>query len=146
MKADPETEAVVMNVVKQWFEAFARRDIKGVLAFAAPDPGLVVIGTGGDEKCIGPAELKTVAERAFAQSEDASVQIGWYSVSTAGSVAWVAADVIFQVTTKGQEIRLTLRETAVLERRGDRWLIVQSHDSLPAAGQKEGEAWPREFK
>jgi hypothetical protein len=115
-----------------------------VLAFVAPDPDMVAIGTGGDEKCIGPTELKAVAERAFAQSEDASCKIGWHSVSVAGSVAWVAADIIFQVKTGGREVSLPLRETAVLERRGSRWLIVQSHDSLPAAGQKEGEAWPRE--
>jgi uncharacterized protein (TIGR02246 family) len=144
MKADPKTEAAVMNVVRQWFEAFAKRDIDAVLAFVAPDPDMVAIGTGGDEKCIGPTELKAVAERAFAQSEDASCKIGWHSVSVAGSVAWVAADIIFQVKTGGREVSLPLRETAVLERRGSRWLIVQSHDSLPAAGQKEGEAWPRE--
>jgi uncharacterized protein (TIGR02246 family) len=144
MKADPKTEMAVMEVVERCFEAFAKRDIDGFLACFASDPDMVAIGTGGDEKCVGLAELKAAAERAFAQSEDATVSFGWHSVSSADSVAWVATDITFQVKTGGRKISLPLRETAVLERRENRWLILQSHDSLPAAGQKEGEAWPKE--
>ena len=140
-RADTKTEVAVMNVVKQWFEAFNKRDLNACLAFFAPDPDVVVIGTGGDEKCIGLAEIKAIFERAFAQFEDASVRFGWHSVSAAGSVAWVAANVILRVKTSGREISEPLRLTVVLEQRGDRWLVVQWHDSLPAAGQKEGEAF-----
>ena len=141
MKADPKTEAPVMNVVKQCFEAFAKRDLNACLAFFAPDPDVVAIGTGGDEKCIGLAEFRAILERAFAQFEDASVKFSWHSVSAAGSVAWVAADVILRVKTSGREISEPLRLTVVLEQRGDKWFVVQWHDSLPAAGQKEGEAF-----
>jgi hypothetical protein len=94
--------------------------------------------------CVGLAELKAAAERAFAQSEDATVSFGWHSVSSAGSVAWVAVDIMFKVKTEGRETSLPLRETAILQHRENKWLILQSHDSLPAAGQKEGEAWPKE--
>jgi uncharacterized protein (TIGR02246 family) len=141
MKADPKTETVVMNVIKQGLEAFAKRDIDAALAFFAKDPDVVLIGTGGDEKCIGLAEIKAVFERAFTQFEDASVKFGWHSVSSAGSVAWVAADVILYVKTSSREISEQLRLTSVLEQRGDGWLIVQFHDSLPAAGQEKGEAF-----
>ena len=142
MKADPQTEAAVMNVMNQLAEAFAKRDLDNLLALYAPDPDVVVIGTGGDEKCTGLAEIRTVFQRAFAQSEAAFVKIGWHSVSVAGSVAWVAADIILHVKTSGRQISLQARSTAVLEQRGDKWLIVQFHGSLPAAGQKEGEAFP----
>ncbi len=134
MKADPKTEAAAMNVVRQWFEAFARGDIAGVLAFVAPDSDVVIIGTGKDDRCIGQAELKTAAERAFGETKGASVSVGWHSVSAAGSLAWVAADVTFQGNAGDRQIYFPLRYTAVLERRGDRWLIVQSHDSLPSVG------------
>lgn len=134
MKANVEIETPVMNVVRQWFEAFAKGDIAGVLAFVAPDPDVVIIGTEKNDKCIGLLELKTAAERAFAETKGASVKIGWHSVSTAGSLAWVAADVTFQGKTSKGEIYLPLRYTGVLEKRGNRWIIVQSHDSLPTAG------------
>ena len=141
MKADRKTEKTVMNVVKQWFEAFVKRDIDAVIAFFAPDPDVVLIGTGGDEKCVGPAEIKVILERAFTQFEDASVEFGWHSVSVAGSVALVAADVILYLKTSEREMSEQIRLMVVLEQRVDRWLIIQWHDSLPAAGQEDGQAF-----
>ena len=70
------------------------------------------------------------------------MELGWRSVSPAGSVAWVASDATVHAKVEGQEIHLPARMTAVLERRGDRWLILQLHGSLPTAGQDEGGAWP----
>jgi hypothetical protein len=68
--------------------------------------------------------------------------MGWRSVSAAGHVARVAADATVHVTVEGQELHLPARLTAVPELSNDEWLIRQLHGSLPASGQKEGEAWP----
>jgi uncharacterized protein (TIGR02246 family) len=141
MRADPKTEDVVVNIVQQGFEAFTKKDLDAVLAFFAPDPDVVVIGTVGDEKCVGLAELRNIFKRAFAQFEEASFELGWHSVSASGSVAMLAADVTLYVKTSERQITEQIRLTVVLEQRGDRWLIIQWHDSLPAAGQKEGEAF-----
>jgi uncharacterized protein (TIGR02246 family) len=141
MKADPKTEAAAMGVVQQWFEAFAKRDINGLMTFFAPDPDVVAIGTGEDEKCVGPNKIKVILERAFAQFEDASVKFGWHSVSVVGSVALVAVDVILNMKTDEQEISEHLRLTVALEQRVNGWLIIQWHDSLPAAGQEAGQAF-----
>jgi uncharacterized protein (TIGR02246 family) len=142
MKADPKTETAVMTVMNQFAEAFGKRDLRASLALLAPDPDVVFIGTGGDEKRIGLADIKALFQRDFAQFEDASLTLAWPAVSAAGSVAWVIADLILRAKTGGQEISLQARSTAVLEQRQDRWLIVQLHASLPAAGQEEGEAFP----
>jgi uncharacterized protein (TIGR02246 family) len=141
MRADPKTEATVMNIVKQCFEVFTRKDLDAVLAFFAPDLDVILIGTGGDEKCVGLDEVRNILGRSFAQFEEASYEFGWHSVSTAGSVAMVATDVTLYVKTGDRRITEQMRLTVVLERRGDRWLIIQWHDSLPAAGQKEGQAF-----
>jgi len=141
MKADPKTEAAAMGVVRQWFEAFSKRDINGVMAFFAPELDVVVIGTGKDEKCVGPNETKAILERAFAQFKEASVKFGWHSVSAIGSVALVATDVVLSMKTTDREIIEHIRLTVALERRGDRWVIIQWHDSVPAAGQEEGQAF-----
>ena len=50
MKADSKTESEVMDAVKQCFNAFAMKDLYAMMAFFAPDPDIVVIGTGGDER------------------------------------------------------------------------------------------------
>jgi len=49
--------------------------------------------------------------------------------------------VTVQARVEGQELTLTGRFTAVLEQRGDRWLLVQTHFSLPAAEQAEGRSF-----
>ena len=142
MRADTKTEAEVMEVMNQVKEAFNKRDLDSIPVLFAPDPDVVFYGTGADEKGIGQAGIKAEWERGFAQSEEASIQLGWYSVSAAGSVAWVASDCTIRAKVSGQEISFPIRFTTVLEQRNGRWLVVQSHASMPAAGQKEGESWP----
>lgn len=107
-----------------------------------PDPDVVTIGTGADEKRIGLVERKAQLERDFAQVKDISIQLGWNSISAAVSVAGVASDITAQGRVGDQETSVSMRTTMMLEKRCDRWLIVQAHSSLPAAGQKEGEYWP----
>jgi hypothetical protein len=67
MRADPRTEAVVVNIVKQCLEAFTRKDLDAILAFVARDPDVILIGIGGDEKGGGHAEIRNILERSFAQ-------------------------------------------------------------------------------
>ena len=141
MKADEKTEHAVMNVVKQCFEAFGRRDLDALLAFFAPDPDVVVIGTGRDEKGIGLAEIKAIFERAFAQFDAASFEFGWRSVSVTGPLAWLATDVSYRVKAGDRESNRQIRLTALMEKRQGRWLILQSHDSIPDRDQAEGEAF-----
>ena len=142
MKADAKTEAAVMNVMNQMAEAYAKRDLGAALALFAPDPDLVTIGTGVDEKRIGLAGRKAQLERDFAQVGDISVKLGWHSISAAGSVAWLAADATVRGKVSGQEISFTGRLTAVLEQRSGRWLLMQTHFSVPDKAQAEGESFP----
>jgi len=141
MKADPETEAASMAVIKQWFEAFTKRDINGVIALFLPEPDVVAIGTGRDEKCIGPNEIRSIIERAFSQFKDASVKFVWHSVSAVGSIAFLAADVVLDIKANERQTSEHLRLTTVLEKRENRWLIAQWHSSVPDSGQKEGQAF-----
>ena len=141
MKADTKTENAVMDVLRKCFEAFGRRDLDALLAFFAPDPDVVVIGTGRDEKGIGRAEMKAIFQRAFAQFSEASFQFGWHSVSVAGSLAWLANDVSYLVKAGDRESSRQIRLTGIMEKREGRWLILQSHDSVPDRDQAEGEAF-----
>ena len=142
MKADAQTEAALMATLEQFKQAYEQRDMEHLLALYAPDPDVVLIGTGADEKRVGLAEIQMQAERDWAQSEASSFEWGWSSVSAAGSVAWMAADVIVHFKVAGQEIHLPLRLTGVLEHRGAKWLWMQQHLSMPTPGQAEGESFP----
>jgi class 3 adenylate cyclase/ketosteroid isomerase-like protein len=142
MKADAKTEAAVMARLHRFAEAYTKRDLDGFLGLFAPDSDVVVFGTGADEKRIGLTEVAALLERDWSQTDTQSLEFGWISVSAAGSVAWVAADMTAHVILGGQEMSYPGRLTAVLEQRGDRWLFAQTHFSLPAYAQAVGEAWP----
>ena len=141
MQASPSTQAAVQATLQQWKDAYSRRDVDGALAVIAPDEDVVGIGTGPDEWRVGPEEVKAQLERDFAQSEALSVDYEPLVVSEAGPVVWVAGRATVQARVEGQGLTLTGRFTAVLERREGRWLLVQTHFSLPAAEQAEGRSF-----
>jgi ketosteroid isomerase-like protein len=141
MKASPRTQAAVQATLQQWKDAYSRRNLDGALAVIAPDDDVVGIGTGPDEWRVGPEEFKAQLERDFAQAEAVSVDYEPLVVSEAGPVAWVAGRATVQARVEGQDVTLTGRFTAVLEQRQDRWLLVQTHFSLPAAEQAEGRSF-----
>jgi len=142
MRADSKTEAAVKGVLDRLARAYAQRDMDVLISAFAPDPGVVMYGTGADEKRIGLAEIEAQAERDWSQSAGTSMTYEWTSVSAAGPVAWVAADSVFHLEGGGQRVDLPARLTAVLEKRDDEWLIVQAHFSFPAEAQGEGESFP----
>lgn len=142
MKANPQIEAAVRATLDALAQGYARRHLETVLSAFASAPDVVMYGTGADEKRVGHAQIAAQAQRDWAQSEAASLSYGWTSVSAAGEVAWVASDVTFAVRAAGQDLTLPGRLSAVLERKGESWLIVQAHFSLPAPSQEEGQSFP----
>ena len=141
MEADDKTAREILEAIDEAARAFEERDMPRFLDLYAPDADVVMYGTGKDEKCVGREEIRRTFERAWAQSEAASFRLGWWSISSAGPVAWVAADATVHAEIEGRVLVEDLRITFVFEKRGDRWLCVQSHDSLPAAGQAAGKSF-----
>lgn len=142
MKANAKTESAVLAIMNRFLETYQQRDIDGLMALFAPDDDQILFGTGIDEKRIGRDQIRYQAERDWAQTEALAFNFNWHQISAAGAVAWVAAEGQGQGKVGGQEIEFPLRMTAVLEQRGDEWFLVQSHVSLPAAGQEGGDSVP----
>jgi len=142
MKANVKTEAAVVAVLDRFMETYQKRDIDGLMALFAPDDDQIMFGTGIDEKRIGRDQIRFQAERDWSQTEALAFNFTWRQVSAAGPVAWVAAEGLGEGKAGGQAIQFPVRMTAVLEQRGDEWILVQSHVSLPAPGQEEGDSVP----
>lgn len=141
MRASPQTQAAVEATLGQWADAYSKRDLDRALALIAPDDDVVGIGTGQDEWRVGPEEFKAQVERDFSQAEALSVDYEPVVVSEAGPVAWVAGRASVRARVDGQDLALAGRFTAVLEHREERWLLVQTHFSVPAAEQAHGRSF-----
>lgn len=141
MKAPSPIASEVEAVISKMTDAYASRDIAGLMACFAPDDDIVLYGTGADEKRVGPRAIRAQAERDWAQTENAAMTFRSQTISAAGNVAWASMDGSFDVRADGEDISMPARVSVVLEKRGDRWLIVHAHFSLPAAGQQEGSSF-----
>jgi len=131
MRADAKTESEVMHVLNKSAEAFRNKNLEELMRFYAPDPDVVVIGSDAGEEKVGISEIKALYQRLFDEHEELSFELGWTMVSKAGTVAWVAADDTIRVKTGDQVTTGQGRMTFVLEKRGDKWLILQLHHSVP---------------
>jgi ketosteroid isomerase-like protein len=141
MNASAQTQAGVQATLQQWKDAYAKRDLDGALTVIAPDDDVVAIGTGADEWRVAREQVRAQMERDFAQAEALSVAYEPLVVSEAGAVAWVAGQATVQARVDGQDLALAGRFTAVLEHRDDKWLLMQTHFSLPAAEQAAGRSF-----
>jgi ketosteroid isomerase-like protein len=137
MKADEKTEKEVTARLHSFIKAYQDKDLEGILKLFAQDPDVVFYGNGEDEKSIGVAGIRDQAEHDWSQSAAVSLEIKWSSISSAGSVAWVAADIEIHAGVGGMEMSLPARLTAVLEKRGSEWFFMQWHTSLPTVEGQE---------
>jgi uncharacterized protein (TIGR02246 family) len=128
-------EEEITEVVEKIAEAVEKSDLDTVLSFIAPDPDVVVYGTGEDEKHIGFDEIRAQFERDFAQVEVESYEYDWKSISGSEPFAWLAADITSKGTIQGQEMTFKMRLTSLFEKREDKWLILQMHFSVPFNAQ-----------
>lgn len=142
MKASSPVEQAVLAVLQAYAEAYASRDMSQLLDLHADDADVVMLGTGGDERRLGKTEIRMQAERDWSQSDSLALKFGWTSVSAAGPIAWVSAELAIHWSAEGQQHSVPARFSAVLELRSARWHIVQTHFSLPATDQTSGHSFP----
>jgi ketosteroid isomerase-like protein len=135
-------ETKVKSALDHFMKAYEKKDVNGVIGLFSNRPGVVFIGTGCDEKCLGLDKLKNQFERDFVQSEKVHVSQKWETVSVLGDVAWLAAEVDFKTKIKGKSKEFMTRLSAVLEHREEQWRFVHMHISLPPTEQRAGESFP----
>jgi ketosteroid isomerase-like protein len=146
MKADPRTQTEVIQSFKGMFEAYKKKDIQATLAFWAPDPDIVIIGTRDDEKSAGLKQLTESLQKDFSQGDVLSIGVKDFYVSASGIVAWFSADVTFHVREGDREFDFDKRLTGVMEQVGGKWLWMQMHNSTPTSKQKKRQSRPKTTK
>ena len=130
MKPGARMEVEVISVLERFCSAFAERDAQAVLRLFAPDPDVVVV-TSEDPLLRGPRELRAFLERYVNGATTYSWQWDRHDVSAAGSAAWLLAEGTETAATGSAAEEHHYRMTMVLERRGERWLLMQVHGSSP---------------
>ena len=131
MKADDATEKEVTAIIYEFAKFLSERDLEGIESLIVPDSDIIVIGAGMDEKRTGFNEIKTQFESFWAQFEDIYIVFKLISISTSGAVAWVTVDALYELKIEERNLVCSCYVTMILEKRGEKWLFVHVHHSVP---------------
>ena len=130
MKSDAAQRIELIGILERFCSAFAERDADAVMRLFAPDPDIVVV-TSEEPLLRGPHKLRAFLEQYVTGPTTYSWQWKRHDVSAAGSVAWLLAEGTETATGENHAEEHRYRMTMVLERRGERWLLMQVHGSSP---------------
>jgi ketosteroid isomerase-like protein len=135
MKADDLIEKEIMDVLHKFAESYSKRDMERLSLLLSPDPDVVLIGIGPDEKRIGLDAIKTQFESDWSEFEVANILFNLVSISAADNFAWVTADTLYKMEVEEHNLLFPCYLTVVLQKHEDKWLIVQMHYSAPLVEQ-----------
>ena len=145
MKPTKEAESEIQRVLDEVAGAFEDRNLHKMMSLFSTSDETVALGTGADEKKIGVEEIKSLFKRDWAQSEASSIVYNWKTITVEDQIAWATAEATFYARIGTREMHIPTRMTLVLKKTDGKWVIVQWHSSIPAAGQQQGEAWPQNY-
>ena len=121
-------EATVRLIV----EANAARDLETLSQYMSHDADAVGYTVDG-HKYVGWPLLETEMRAEFQAVHKLELPITYLQVWQKGEVAWFAMELdyirYFSAADSSHRMVLPLRETGVLERRDDRWILVAWHES-----------------
>ena len=141
MKASKAIASAVNLVLKNVSRGFTGEDAEGLLGLFGDDKDTMLIGSGIDEKRIGKSQIRAQLKRDWAQADVISAQFKVGGVSARENVAWTFGGLIIKARVKSKTIERCGRFTMVFEKKKGRWVIMQSHFSLPVSNQSAGSSW-----
>ena len=100
----------------------------------AADDDIVLIGTHANEKLIGWDQIQKAIKKQYSEFEDTYISVieQKIMINETGNTAWFSEFLNYNFIHEGQAMSFEgIRFTGVLEKRGDQWLIVQGHLSIP---------------
>jgi ketosteroid isomerase-like protein len=127
--------------VKDWLTAYAKayekKDLNAVMSMIAPEATTVFVDSGPEGRHVGADAIKNAYQAEFAQIQSVVMEYGWLSANAKGDITWFATELNAKVDTGKEKFNVPGRWTGVLEKRGGKWVIVQSHFSYTVPEEKE---------
>jgi uncharacterized protein (TIGR02246 family) len=133
VRADPPTEAALLEILDRFCSGFAAQDADAVVELFVSDADIVMV-TSEEPLLRGPAEVTAFLRRYAQQETTYSWTWDRRDVSAAGTVAWLLAEGTETASADGHEAKHAYRMSMVCERRDGRWLLLQVHGSSPHGG------------
>jgi len=137
MKAEPNTEAEILNTLNQVLEAYSQGKLDEIMGLFVPDPDVTLIGIGAVKRCVGLENIRSHLKEAFDRTAQiTSAELEDPIISENGGVAWISTGVKVQFEVEGEPVNIYYRNTTTFKKQNDKWLIAQMHNSAPLCGSE----------
>ncbi len=134
-------ETEIGNMLTTYARAYERKDLDTIMSLVAENPVPIFVDARTDGRNVGLEEIRAGYAADFARFQSAKVDFTWLAVESKGPVAWFASEWVADVDTGNGRVTVPARWTAVLRKKGGKWLFVQSHFSYTRSGSStEGRA------
>ena len=123
----------IRTLLQQHDKALGEKNIDNLMATFSTDPNTVVLGTGTEEKWVGPAEIKTAYSEMFKDYDQGTMQCScdWHTggADEGRTMAWLAATCPCKDSMGGKTREYKLNVTATVEKQNGQWRFVSLHMS-----------------
>ena len=133
--AEKEQVNAVLDACNKGWET---QDIAAISNVYAHDSDMITFGTDLVERFVGWEDLEKSLKEMFTAFNEVTYEISnrTIKIGKSGDVAWFTEIQDIKLIVNEEKIELKNgRNTGVLEKRDGKWVIVQSHFSLPVEGQ-----------
>jgi ketosteroid isomerase-like protein len=135
--AAPVDQRVVVDEVRSVLQAhdkaLSEKNIDALMDTFSTDPNTVVLGTGTEERWVGPQEIKAAYTEMFKDYDPNTMQsdCDWKTGGSdpEGSMAWFAATCSCKDSLQGKVRNYKLNVTASLAKQSGKWHFVALHMS-----------------
>jgi ketosteroid isomerase-like protein len=133
-KAD---KTAVVNEIRELLakhdKALSDKSLDAVMSTFSTDANTVVLGTGAEEKWVGPEEIKSAYTEIFKDYDPGTLQTNcdWKTGSSddAGTMAWLAAICAAKDSLQGKPREYKLNVSATVQKQDGNWHFVMLHMS-----------------
>lgn len=132
----------IRSVLEQYELARESEDFSTVEHTWASDDDIVLFGTEGDEQMVGIEAIKKAMSRQFDEFENTLINISEQKIklSKDGNIAWFSEVLDYNFIYQGENMVFEgIRFTGVMEKREEKWQLVQGHLSVPYEAELEEE-------
>lgn len=135
-------EEAILATLEEYAEAYCSKEINRLMAVFGDGDDISLIGTGVDELCAGPSEIRAVFLRNFSEATATEFQWEWKQVTLVGNYAVVAITLTIHLDTQDGPMRVPVRWTVALTHQSGHWRWLHRHASSAATSQEKGMAYP----
>ena len=129
-KSNMNDEQIVRQLVEGWATAVRERNLEGILAHHSAD--IIMFDVPPPFQSVGIEAYRKTWETFFGGTEPGRFDINELKVFTGADVAFCVATMQCSWKNKGVFENLDFRLTVGLLKKGDEWMIVHEHHSVPA--------------